>query len=151
MLAGHVKNNWPPPTYTLIELIENYIPTVHTSPTMTPKGGTNSSSSILILGLYAACNVLGLEKNQISLQAVVSNFSKNVHFCIINISQPPTDGLFIIKVSSTQKPPASEHNIHHLLAAQTFCSKNFIYQMTGKLIITAVQSCKKIPGESFGD
>lgn len=57
---------------------------------------------------------------------------------IINISQPPNDGLFIIKVSTAQKPPASEHNIHHLLAAQTLCSKNFIYQMTGKLIITAV-------------
>lgn len=61
MLAGHIKNSRPPPTYTVIELIENYILTLYRSPIMTPKRDI-SSFSILILGVYAACNVLGLEK-----------------------------------------------------------------------------------------
>lgn len=48
-------------TYTIIELIENDILAIHTSPTMLTKRDTKSFS-ILILGVYAACNVLGLEK-----------------------------------------------------------------------------------------
>lgn len=68
-----------PPTYTVTELIENYTLTVYKSPTILTRRDT-SSFPILILKVYAASNVSGLKKkNQISLQAVVSNLLKNQH------------------------------------------------------------------------